>query len=108
MSIRRGLEASFAYMAWLEHLFVALSAYRLHAQTAAAPTAHPDQGSIAIGLGRIHAVLQHARPHQNLDGLTPAEKWNGFSKTDVLQQPPKSAVLVTALEGLLVGYCTRR
>jgi len=66
-----------------------------------------------------HAALQsaleeftlfynRARPHQNLDGLTPAQKWNGLSKIDVLQQPPNSVVLVQALNGLLVGYCTRR
>jgi hypothetical protein len=50
----------------------------------------------------------HARPHQNLDGLTPAQAWNGLRKTDLLQTPPRKTVLVQALDGLLVGYCTKR
>ena len=50
----------------------------------------------------------HARPHQNIDGLTPAQKWNGLNKVDLMQTPPKRALLVQALDGLLVGYCTSR
>lgn len=59
--------------------------------------------TVAVGL-----LCRHARPHQNLQGLTPAQRWNGWSKTDLLQTPPRKVLLVQALDGLLVGYCTRR
>ena len=68
----------------------------------------PTRAALQSGLEEFTLFYNHARPHQNFDDLTPAEKWNGLSKADVLQRPQKSAVLVTALDGLLVGYCTRR
>lgn len=68
----------------------------------------PTKAALESALEEFTLFYNHARPHQNLDGLTPAQKWNGLSKVDVLQQPPKSAVLVQSLDGLLVGYCTRR
>ena len=68
----------------------------------------PTKAALKSPLEEFTLFYNHARPHQNLDGLTPAQKWNGLGKADVMQTPPKSAVLVTALDGLLVGYYTRR
>ena len=68
----------------------------------------PTKTALQSPLEEFTLFYNHARPHQNLEGLTPAQKRNGLSKTDILQQPPKSAVLVQALDGLMVGYCTRR
>jgi len=68
----------------------------------------PTRAALQSALEEFALFYNHVRPHQNLDGLTPAEKWNGLSKVDVLQRPPKRAVLVQALDGLMVGFCTRR
>ncbi len=68
----------------------------------------PTRAALQSALEEFTRFYNHARPHQNIDGLTPAQKWNGLSKVDLMQTPPKSAVLVQALDGLLVGYCTRR
>jgi len=61
-----------------------------------------------MALEEFTLFYNHARPHQNLDGLTPAQKWDGWTTTDLTQTPPRSAVLVQTLDGLMVGYCTRR
>ena len=55
---------------------------------------HSDKGGAAIRAGRVRAVLQPCAPTSEPGWLTPAEKWNGLSKVDVLQRPPKRAVLV--------------
>ena len=68
----------------------------------------PTKAALQSALEEFTLFYNHARPHQNLDGLTPAQKWNGLSKADLMQTPPKRTVLVTALDGLPVGYCTRR
>lgn len=68
----------------------------------------PTRSALQSVLEEFTLFYNHARPHQNLEGLTPAEKWNGLNKVDIQQTPPKRAVLVQALDGLLVGYCTRR
>jgi transposase InsO family protein len=68
----------------------------------------PTRKALQSALEEFTLFYNQARPHQNLDGLTPAQKREGLSKVDVLQQPPKRVVLVQALDGLLVGYCTRR
>jgi transposase InsO family protein len=67
----------------------------------------PTKAALQQALEEFALFYNHARPHQNLDGLTPAQKRNGWSKADV-QTPPKCSVLVQALDGLMVGYCTRR
>jgi transposase InsO family protein len=59
-------------------------------------------------LNEIRQFFNHIRTHQNLGGLTPAESWQGLVPTDIFQAPPKSAKLVQALDGLLVGYHIRR
>lgn len=68
----------------------------------------PKRAALQAALEDFTLFYNHARPHQNLEGLTPAQVWNGWSKTDLMQTPPKRTVLVQALDGLLVGYCTRR
>jgi len=47
----------------------------------------------------------HVRPHQHLQGMTPAEVWAG---TDIRRQRPKEAVWFDAWDGLLTGYYIRR
>jgi transposase InsO family protein len=68
----------------------------------------PSKAALQRALEEFTLFYNHARPHQNLDGLTPAQKWNGFSKADLMQTPPKQGVLVHTLDGLMVGYCLRR
>jgi hypothetical protein len=43
----------------------------------------------------------HIRPHQNLDGRTPAEAWRGG---DPYTKSPKSEHWLEAWDGLLMGY----
>ncbi|MDO9289651.1 MAG: integrase core domain-containing protein [Thermodesulfovibrionales bacterium] len=43
----------------------------------------------------------HIRPHQNLDGRTPAEVWNGI---DVFSRIPKLEYWFEAWDGLLTGF----
>ena len=68
----------------------------------------PSKAALQLALEEFTLFYNHARSHQNLDGLTPAQKWNGWSRTDLLQTQPKRVVLVQALDGLMVGFCTRR
>jgi len=68
----------------------------------------PGRRALQAALQEFTLFYNHARPHQNLAGLTPAEKWNGWSKTDLAQMPPQRAALMQALDGLMVGYCMRR
>jgi transposase InsO family protein len=46
----------------------------------------------------------HVRPHQNLDGRTPAEVWAG---EDVYTKQPKNEAWFEAWDGLLTGYFLR-
>lgn len=68
----------------------------------------PSKTALQLAMDEFTLFYNHARPHQNLGGLTPAEKWNGYSPRDLAQTPLKCAVLVQALDGLLVGYWMRR
>lgn len=68
----------------------------------------PSKAALQLALEEFTLFYNYVRPHQSLDGLTPAEKWNGCSPTDLVQTQPKRAVLVQALDGLLVGYWMRR
>lgn len=47
----------------------------------------------------------HVRPHQHLQGRTPAEAWIG---ADVHRQASKEAIWFDAWDGLLTGYYIRR
>lgn len=68
----------------------------------------PTRAALQAALDEFTLFYNHVRPHQNLGGLTPAQKCNGLSSVDLRQTPPKRSVLVQALDGLLVGYYTRR
>lgn len=68
----------------------------------------PNAQALQNALQEFTLFYNHVRPHQNLQGLTPAEKWQWYSATDIAQRPPKSATLVQALHGLCVGYYMRR
>jgi transposase InsO family protein len=46
----------------------------------------------------------HVRPHQNLDGRTPAEVWAG---EDIYTAKPKKELWFEAWDGLLTGYFLR-
>ncbi|MCR4304007.1 MAG: integrase core domain-containing protein [Gallionella sp.] len=46
----------------------------------------------------------HVRPHQNLDGQTPAELWSGINP---YAKPHKQEQWFEAWDGLLAGYCLR-
>ncbi len=46
----------------------------------------------------------HIRPHQNLNGKTPAEAWSGVNP---YARPPKQQHWFEAWDGLLKGYCLR-
>lgn len=46
----------------------------------------------------------HIRPHQNLDGKTPAEVWSGINP---YAKPPKQEQWFEAWDGLLAGYWLR-
>ena len=66
---------------------------------------------IVTGIEQLNADLvtfrywyNHIRPHQNLNGCTPAEKWIG---TDPYKNPPKQERWFEAWEGLLTGYDLR-
>lgn len=67
-------------------------------------------GKLALQQALDHASIfyNHVRTHQNLDGLTPAEAWEGMTATDVQQLPVKSADMVQALGGVWDGYHLRR
>lgn len=56
-------------------------------------------------LNTFNSWYNHVRPHQNLNGKTPAEAWNN---TNPYSQAPKTEHWFEAWEGLLVGYYLRR
>ncbi len=55
-------------------------------------------------LGQFNFWYNHVRPHQNLDGRTPAEVWKGV---DVFSQRPKKEYWFEAWDGLLTGIYLR-
>ncbi|MCA0327754.1 MAG: integrase core domain-containing protein [Proteobacteria bacterium] len=68
----------------------------------------PGKFALQATLDQARDFYNHVRPHQSLDGLTPAEVWQGLNSTDIEQMPVKSATLVQALDAVLVGYHIRR
>ncbi|KKU11437.1 MAG: Integrase core domain protein [Parcubacteria group bacterium GW2011_GWC2_45_7] len=55
-------------------------------------------------LGQFRFWYNHVRPHQNLDGRTPAEVWKGV---DVFKTRPKKEFWFEAWDGLLTGIYLR-
>lgn len=64
----------------------------------------PDLTQLNGDLGVFRYWYNHIRPHQNLDGRTPAEVWHGVNP---YTEPPKHESWFEAWEGLLTGYCLR-
>jgi putative transposase len=67
-----------------------------------------DSASALDGLlDDFRCWYNHIRPHQNLDGLTPTEAWNGV---DVLHPPtpPAEIRFYQTWDGLLCGFYMRR
>ena len=70
-----------------------------------------DQWSVASVAELGNALVQfrffynHVRPHQNLNGYTPAEAWLG---TDVFAGKPETEYWFEAWDGLLQGFYLRR
>jgi putative transposase len=66
----------------------------------------PNSTALEMALREFKLFYNHIRPHQNLNGLTPAEVWQGMTMADLKRK--SKPVLVQALDGLLVGYYLRR
>ena len=62
----------------------------------------PEQLNSALGQFRFW--YNHVRPHQNLDGRTPAEVWAG---EDIYTAKIKQELWFEAWDGLLTGYYLR-
>ena len=60
-----------------------------------------DFAQLNIDLKTFRYWYNHVRPHQNLDGRTPAEAW---SRIDPLAKAPKQERWFEAWDGLLAGY----
>ena len=68
----------------------------------------PNGGALQSALDEFRTFYNHARPHQNLHGLTPAEHFTGLRPNDIGQMPIKQVTEVQALAGLMRGYWIRR
>lgn len=68
----------------------------------------PGGLALQMVLSEFTLFYNHVRPHQNLEGLTPAEVWQGKTMADVWQEQPPKVQRVEALDGLMVGYYLRR
>lgn len=65
----------------------------------------PDMAQLNRDLTTFRYWYNLVRPHQNLNGQTPAEAWHGI---DPYKTMPKSEHWFTAWDGLLTGYELRR
>ncbi|MDO8311878.1 MAG: integrase core domain-containing protein [Sideroxyarcus sp.] len=65
----------------------------------------PNFAQLNRDLNIFHHWYNHVRPHQNLDGRTPAEAWGGICP---YTKPPKQELWFEAWDGLLMGYELRR
>lgn len=61
--------------------------------------------ALASALPDFRFWYNHLRPHQHLQGRTPAEVW---AKIDPNAKPVKQEFWFEAWEGLLTGYYLRR
>ncbi len=68
----------------------------------------PSSEVLQATLDEFRGYYNHVRPHQNLQGLTPAEHFAGLRPVDLQQMPIKQATPVQALAGLMRGYWVRR
>lgn len=65
----------------------------------------PNMAQLNCDLQIFRYWYNHIRPHQNLDGKTPAEAWSGVNP---YAKPPKQEHWFEAWDGLLMGYDLRR
>ena len=63
-----------------------------------------NQEQLNNALGQFQFWYNHVRPHQHLDGRTPAEVWQG---KDIYTHRVKKEYWFEAWEGLLTGYYLR-
>ena len=68
----------------------------------------PNSTALEMALCEFKLFYNHIRPHQNLNGLTPAEVWQGMTIVDFKRKQKHLPELVQALDGLLFGYYLRR
>ena len=61
--------------------------------------------ALNVSLGEFRFFYNHVRPHQHLQGWTPAEVW---SQVDPYARPVKQEYWFEAWDGLLQGYYLRR
>ena len=59
-----------------------------------------NKEQLSGALAQFRFWYNHVRPHQNLDGRTPAEVWNGI---DVFTKEPRQEYWFEAWDGLLTG-----
>jgi transposase InsO family protein len=64
----------------------------------------PSGRALQCALDEFKNFYNHVRPHQNLNGLTPAEHFAGLRPSDIRQMPIKEVTPVQALAGLMRGY----
>jgi transposase InsO family protein len=64
----------------------------------------PNSGALQNALDEFRVFYNHVRPHQDLNGLTPAEHFAGLRPADIRQMPIKEVRPVQALAGLMRGY----
>jgi hypothetical protein len=64
----------------------------------------PCHEQLNCDLNMFRHWYNHVRPHQNLDGRTPAEAWSGINP---YAKPPKQEHWFEAWGGLLAGYCLK-
>lgn len=68
----------------------------------------PSGAALQAALTEFRTFYNHARPHQSLHGLTPAEHFAGLRPADLRQMPIQKVTEVQALAGLMRGYWIRR
>ncbi len=64
----------------------------------------PGFAQLNRNLDTFRRWYNHVRPHQNLDGRTPAETWRG---SNPYEKAPQQECWFEAWDGLLAGYCLR-
>ncbi len=68
----------------------------------------PSGGALQSAPDEFKDFYNRVRPHQNLNGLTPAEHFAGLRPADIRQMPIKKVTPEQALAGLMRGYWIRR
>lgn len=64
--------------------------------------------TLQSALDQSRWFYNHVRPHHNLQGLTPWEKWQGLTPVDLKQTPITSVHELRLFNGVLSGYWIRR